>query len=86
MNPKITRVAGEIEKTKTKIAEAQARLRELEKQKTELGNAELVAAVRGMKATPEELEAFLAARRGAALPEHPGAIPAKETEANQIEA
>jgi len=86
MNLKITRVAGEIEKMKVKLAEAQARLRELEKQKTELENAELVAAVRGMKATPEELEAFLAARRGVTLPEHPEPIPVKETEVNQFEA
>jgi hypothetical protein len=68
MNPKITRVLGEIDKTKARIAEAQARLRDLERQKVELENAELVAAMRGMKATPQEFEAFLAARRVSSAP------------------
>ena len=65
MNPKIQRIIGMIEKTKEKIAAAQSKLRELEDQKRKLENAELVAAMRGMKATPEEFEAFLAERRGA---------------------
>ena len=85
MNPKIAKVAGEIEKAKTKIAEAQTRLRELEKQKTELENAELVAVIRGIKATPEEFEAFLAARRGVPLPEQAGTLQTSESEDYRIE-
>jgi hypothetical protein len=63
MNPKIQRIVGEIDRAKAVIAEKQARVRELERQKTELENADLVAAMRGMKATPGEFEAFLAAKR-----------------------
>ena len=40
MNPKIEKLAKDIEKTKAKIAEQQARLRDLEKQKTELENTD----------------------------------------------
>ena len=64
MNPKIEKIDGEITKTQAKIAGLQARLRELDRQKKELENAEIVAAVRGMKATPAELEAFLNTMRG----------------------
>jgi hypothetical protein len=80
MNPKLARVLGDIEKVKAKIADAQTRLHELEKQKTELENAELVAAMRGIKATPQEFEAFLAARRGAPLPEHAAMQSSEKTE------
>ena len=85
MNQKIARVAGDIEKIKTKISEAQARLRELEKQKTELENAELVAVIRGMKVSPEEFEAFLAARRGEPLLEPPGTLQTNGSEYSQDE-
>ena len=63
MNPKIERVSKEIEKTKGKISEWQARLRELEKQKTELENIEIVELVRGVEASPAELAAFIQAFR-----------------------
>ena len=43
MNPKIEKLAKDIEKTKAKIAEQQARLQDLEKQKTELENTDFVA-------------------------------------------
>ena len=43
MNPKIEKLEKEIDKTKTRIAEMQARLRDLEKQKTELENTDYVA-------------------------------------------
>ena len=48
LNAKIERVSKDIQKTKDKISEFQTRLRELEKQKTELENIEIVDAVRGM--------------------------------------
>ena len=85
MNPKIARVASEIEKTKAKIAGATARLRELEKQKNELENAELVAVIRGMKATPEEFEAFLAAKRGVPQPEPAGNALTEDEGDNHVE-
>lgn len=59
MNSKIGRVCAEIEKTKGKISEFQTKLRELEKQKTELENAEIVEAVRGMDISLADLAAML---------------------------
>ncbi len=40
MNPKIEKLEKEIEKTKTKIAEMQAKLHKLEEQKTDTANAD----------------------------------------------
>ena len=48
MNAKIERVIKEIDKTKEKLTEFQGRLRELERQKTELENTQIVDTVRGM--------------------------------------
>ena len=63
MNPKIERVIKDIDKTKEKITEFQSRLRELEKQKTELENIEIVEAVRGMDIPLNDLPAILKALR-----------------------
>ena len=63
MNPKIQKIVTEIEKVKGKIATQQARLRELEQQKTELENTEIVGMVRGLDVAPEELAAFIKAFR-----------------------
>ena len=63
MNPKIERVNKDIDKTTEKISEYQARLRELEKQKTELENTEIVEAVRGMDIPLTDLPAILKALR-----------------------
>jgi hypothetical protein len=59
MNLKIAKIKEEIEKTKVKMNKGQIRLRELEKQLTELENADIVAAVRGVDIAPEELAAFV---------------------------
>lgn len=59
MNAKIERVKKEIDKTKEKISEFQARLRELEKQKTEFENMEIVEAVRGMDISLADLAVLL---------------------------
>lgn len=61
MNAKIERVNKDIEKTKGKISEFQTRLRELEKQKTELENMEIVDTVRGMDISLADLAAMLRA-------------------------
>ena len=61
MNPKIERVCKEIDKTKGKIGELQARLRELEKQKTEMENTEIVETVRGMDISLADLASMLRA-------------------------
>ena len=63
MNPKIDRLEKEIEKTKGKIADMQDRLRDLEKQKTELENTDYVAVARSFKLTPQELAEFLMTRQ-----------------------
>lgn len=69
MNPKIEKLAKDIEKTKAKIAEQQARLRDLEKQKTELENTDFVAVARSYHLTPQELAEFLKTRQMASLQE-----------------
>lgn len=68
MNPKIEKLAKDIEKTKAKIAEQQARLRDLEKQKTELENTDFVAVARSYHLTPQELAEFLKTRQMAQKP------------------
>ena len=63
MNQKIQKIVTEIEKVKSKIATQQARLREVEQQKTELENTEIVGMVRGLEVTPEELANIIQAIR-----------------------
>ena len=63
MNPKLAKINAEIVKTREKIADYQARLKELERQKTEIENTEIVELVRGVDATPKELAAFIRAFR-----------------------
>ena len=63
MNAKIERVSKEIQKTKDKVAEFQIRLRELEKQKNELENMEIVDVVRGMDISLADLAALLVATK-----------------------
>ena len=63
MNIRIERISKEIQKVKDKISEFQARLRELEKQKTELENMEIVDTVRGMDISFADLAALLAATK-----------------------
>ena len=69
MNPKIEKLAKDIEKTKAKIAEQQARLQDLEKQKTELENPVFVAGARSYHLTPQELAEFLKTRQMASAQE-----------------
>ena len=59
MNPRIAKIKEEIEKIKVKLNRGQTRLRELEKQLTDLENADIVAAVRGVEIAPDELAAFV---------------------------
>lgn len=59
MNPKTTKLRSEIEKTKAKIADLQGKLREMERQRTELENTDIVAVTRSYCLTPEELAEFL---------------------------
>jgi predicted nucleic acid-binding Zn-ribbon protein len=59
MNPRIAKIKDEMEKLKVKISKGQIRLRELEKQLTDIENADIVAAVRGVEVAPDELAAFV---------------------------
>lgn len=56
---KLERIEQEIAKTKDVISKQQARLKELEAQKTEVENLHIVQMVRAMRMTPAELSAFL---------------------------
>ena len=64
MNSKLQKILTEITRIREKIAAQQTRLRELEQQKTELENMEIVGMVRGLDVAPEELAAFIKAFRG----------------------
>ena len=63
MSKKGERILLNISKTKEKIADLQDKLRELERQKTELENTEIVELVRGTKMNTTELATFLKAYR-----------------------
>ncbi|MCU2051404.1 DUF4315 family protein, partial [Enterococcus faecium] len=54
MATKLDRIEKDIQKTKSKIAEFQKQLRELETQKTEQENLQIIQLVRGMNMKPEE--------------------------------
>ena len=69
MNAKIQRVGREIDKTKAKISEQQAKLRELEKQRAELENLEIVDIVRGQNISFSELAEVLETIRNPKLQE-----------------
>ena len=58
MNAKIERVIKEIDKTKEKLTEFQGRLRELERQKTELENTQIVDTVRAWTSPLRTLPLF----------------------------
>ena len=66
MNAKIERVMKDIDKTKEKISEYQAKLKELERQKTELENTEIVDTIRGMDISLADLAELLKAARASA--------------------
>lgn len=76
MNPKLQKTIREIERVKTKIAELQASLPVLEKQKTELENTEIIKAFRSADVAPSDFAAFIEAYKenmgnGAPLPTRP---------------
>ena len=70
MNPRTKKITDEIEKLRHKISSAQARLRELERQKLEQENADIVAAVRAIDVPPEELRAVLARLQASPIPNY----------------
>ena len=82
MATKLDRNEKDIQKTKSKIAEFQKQLRELETQKTEQENLQIIQLVRGMNMKPEEFAAFL---RSGAMQAAPAATPYHEQEDNAHE-
>ena len=56
---KSAKIEAEIEKVKAKIAEQQARLKELEQKKLEAKNSEIVEIVRGMSVSLTDLPVLL---------------------------
>ena len=65
MNPKITNLRAEFDKNKSKIAELQAKNRELEKQIKELENIDIIGMVRERGLTMEQFAELLG---GTAVP------------------
>ena len=63
INSRIDKVCTEITKTKAKMAECQAKLRELEKQKISLENEEIVAMFRREIVSEDELYSLLRSQR-----------------------
>ena len=59
MNPKITKLRAEFDKNKSKIAELQAKNRELDKQIHELENTDIIGMVRERGLTMEQLMELL---------------------------
>ena len=59
MNPKLDKTTREIERARAKIAEMQALLPGLEKQKINLENTEIVRLIRSANIDLNDLEAFL---------------------------
>ena len=73
MNPKIKKVILDIEKTKDKITEMQSHIKDLDRQKTELENADIIATIRGIDISLDALEDFVllfkAQQNGKAVPD-----------------
>ena len=63
-NERLQKIDADIAKLKAKISDYTARLRELERQRTETENAGIVALVRDVDISPDELMAFIKAYKG----------------------
>ena len=79
MNPKIEKINGNIERTEKKVADGQARLRELKQQKIILENAQILTMVRDMGVDYNGLKTFVQmfkyqkTEQGGAIPDLPNA-------------
>ena len=79
---KSAKIEAEIEKVKTKIAEQQARLKELEQKKLEAENSEIVEIVRGMSISLADLPLVLQQFRSGASG-HSGQKPTEQAEVTE---
>ena len=82
MASKLDRIEKDIQKTKSKIAEYQKKHRELEEQKNEQENLQIIQLVRGMNMKPEKFAAFL---RSGAMQTAPAVTAYHEQEDNAHE-
>ena len=62
-NPKIDKVNTQIANTKARISEYQAKLRALERQKTDIENDQLITLIRSEKISDAELSALMQSLR-----------------------
>jgi len=69
LNPRIQKITNDIETLRRKITDNQARLRDLERQKLELENASIIAAVRALDVPPEQFQALIAQLQAQAVPQ-----------------
>ena len=68
MNPKFKKIDKEYEKNAVKITELQTRQCELEKERLELENLDIIGLVRSMGLTPDQLAAIIKAAPVPAVP------------------
>ena len=85
MNPKIDKLARDIEKTEKKIADLQKKLELFKEEKTRLENEDYGDIGRDFHLTPKELAEFLKEHRAGTLTVPEGAPPAGEQEAGHEE-
>ncbi len=70
MTPKIQKITREIDKSRTRIIELKERVCDLEAQRTELENTEIVALFRSLELPSDQLPAFIATVKASpSLPE-----------------
>ena len=82
---KIQKIEKEIEKIKAQIIGAQKKLKELEQQKTQEENLQIVQAVRAVKMTPAELQRFLQKQKIPKINhDQPGKPAQNESEENNL--
>lgn len=67
MNPKIKKINREYKKNAEKIVELQTRQAELEKQRTELENLDIIGLVRGVGLSPDQLAALIRSSSASAV-------------------
>jgi len=68
MNAKLAKIIAEYEKNAAKISELQARQKELDKQRTELENLDIIGLVRSMGVSADGLAALIQSARGSSTP------------------
>ncbi len=69
MNPKIKKIDAEYEKNAAKITRLQERQKELEAERLELENTDIIGIVCSMGLTPDQLAALIQSSRSAVDPE-----------------